>query len=69
MSEPKPRIALTSLPPRPRQLNPNELQNVFGGCYGLVSVCINDSDCCAPLKCYYQGFFAWCDKPEWQKYH
>ena len=50
MSERKARIGLTNLPPRPRQLKPEELQNLFGGCYSYGNVCMNDSDCCS-MKC------------------
>jgi hypothetical protein len=46
MSERKARIDLTNLPLRPRQLKPEELQNVFGGCGGYLAQCYNDSDCC-----------------------
>ena len=53
MTERRARIDLTNLPLRPRQLKPEELQNVFGGCYGIYTPCMNDSDCCASNKCYY----------------
>ena len=49
MAEWKARIDLTNLPLRPRQLKHDELQNVFGGCYGYRNVCINDSDCCSRM--------------------
>jgi hypothetical protein len=47
MSERKARIDLTNLPLRPRHVKPEELQNVFGGCYGYGNVCMGDSDCCS----------------------
>lgn len=51
MTERKARIDFTNLPLRPRQLKPEELHNVFGGCYGQFNVCLTDSECCAPTKC------------------
>ena len=52
MTECQPRIGLTHLPPRSRQLKPEELQNVFGGCVGLhYAGCQLDSDCCPGGYC------------------
>ena len=39
-------IRLTELPPRTRQLTPDEMRNTFGGCAGKGYVCAGDSDCC-----------------------
>ena len=51
MAERKARIDLTNLPPRPRQLKPEELPNVFGGCNGRGIFCSSNSDCCSQ-KCW-----------------
>ena len=34
------------LPPRARQLHPEELKAVFGGCADDGKFCLSDSDCC-----------------------
>lgn len=69
MTNRKARIDLTNLPARPRQLRAEELQNVFGGCYGRHNVCMTSSECCAPFFCKWStgslqpGYipFQWCE--------
>ena len=39
-------IEIRDLPPRARQLNPDELEGVFGGCVSAGSACFADADCC-----------------------
>ena len=51
MSERRARIDFTNLPPRPRQLKPEDLRNVFGGCNGYLWPCVNNSDCCSGMTC------------------
>ena len=38
---------MEDLPPRARQLNPDELSAVFGGCIANGYPCILESDCCS----------------------
>ena len=58
MAERKARIEVTrNLPARPRQLKPEELQQVFGGCYSTGNVCGVDSDCC-PSTPYCKDYWA-----------
>jgi len=46
------RISLSHpLPPRPRQLTPDELQRVFGGCGTLDNPCLKPEDCCDGYGC------------------
>lgn len=40
------RIEITDLPSRARQLNPEEVRHVFGGCSGRNEYCQMTSDCC-----------------------
>lgn len=44
-------ISLTELPPRVEKLIENDIQMVFGGCYGKNVVCYDDKSCCSQLKC------------------
>jgi len=44
-------IYLSELPSRPRKLDPEEMRDIFGGCYTENKVCIVQSDCCAGLIC------------------
>lgn len=40
-------IELKDLPSRARQLEPDELRKVFGGCNGHRESCEKSSDCCS----------------------
>ena len=39
-------IEIRDLPPRARQLNPDELEGVFGGCKKRGKKCSKKKDCC-----------------------
>ena len=66
MKDRRARIDLTDLPVRPRQLNTEDMQNVFGGCIGsvdssdLLLACVSDSECCWPRKCVAGRWFSYC---------
>ena len=69
MPERHARINLTNLPTRSRQLNPEDVRNVFGGCMMSWQLCHFDSDCCYPLKCLMPGtVFQYClNYADWSK--